>query len=98
MPERKQRIEQAIKDRDVRTACHIVDAVQHLLDLVEDQPPGVIEAMLDHVREMQRATGHRVPPWRKKLREGILAAGEAAVSEARKREDSLYRAITGNGR
>jgi hypothetical protein len=98
MPERKQRIEQALKERDVRTACHIVDAVQHLLDLIEDQPPQVIEAILDYVRELQRTTGHRVPRWRKKLREGILATGEEVIREAREREDSLYRAITWNGR
>jgi hypothetical protein len=98
MQERKQRIEKALRDRDVRMACHIVDAVQHLLDLVEDQPPQVIEAMLDHLGETSTATGHRVPLWRKNLREGLLVAGEGAIREAREREDSLYRAVTGDER
>jgi hypothetical protein len=92
---RKVHIERALRERDVRIACHIVDAAQHLLGLIDDLPPQAIEAMLSHLKDLQKSSP-RVPPWRQKLRESLLDAGESAIREARAREDKLYHALIGN--
>jgi hypothetical protein len=36
-----------LKERSVRVACLIAEILRNALDLLEEQPPGVIEAMLE---------------------------------------------------
>jgi hypothetical protein len=53
----------------VRVACLISESIRNALDLLEEQPPDVIEAMLEGSEEAERAGG--LPKQRAALRAEI---------------------------
>jgi hypothetical protein len=88
------RIKAALKERSVRMACLISESIRHALDLLDEQPPDVIEAMLDGAKEAHRIGG--LPKHRQDLRIAILKYMEDhALKEARARERRLFHGITG---
>jgi hypothetical protein len=87
-------IKSALKDRSVRVACLIAESIRNALDLLDEQPPDVIEAMLEAAKEAERAGG--LPKPRAALRAEILKyAEDYSLKEARARESRLFRGITG---
>jgi hypothetical protein len=90
----KMRMQYALKERDARSACHIVEAQRHIFDLIETQSPAVLEALLDYLKSIQRpAPGAR--PFRMKLKEALLEYVNDALKEQRKLERVLHYGITG---
>jgi hypothetical protein len=87
-------IKSALKDRSVRVACLIAESIRNALDLLDEQPPDVIEAMLEAAKEAERAGG--LPKQRAALRVEILKyAEDYSLKEARARERRLFQGITG---
>jgi hypothetical protein len=87
-------IKSALKDRCVRVACLIAESIRNALDLLDEQPPDVIEAMLESAKEAERAAG--LPKQRTALRAEILKyMDDYSLKEARARESRLFHGITG---
>jgi hypothetical protein len=63
-------IKSALKERSARVACLIAESMRDVLDLLDEQPPDVIEAMLEGAKEAERAGG--LPKQRTALRAAIL--------------------------
>jgi hypothetical protein len=87
-------IKSALSERDTRVAVLIVESIRNSLDLLDEQSPTVLEAMLDIGREHQRAGAF--PKHRRELREAFIKyVEEQALKEARARERRLFQGITG---
>jgi hypothetical protein len=79
---------------DIASACLSCIAPRNALDLLDEQPPDVIEAMLEAAKEAERAGG--LPKQRAALRVEILKyAEDYSLKEARARERRLFQGITG---
>lgn len=87
-------IKSALSERSTRVACLIAESIRNALDLLDEQSPDVIEAMLEHHKEEHRKGG--LPKHRHDLRVAILKYIEDdALKEARARERRLFQGITG---
>jgi hypothetical protein len=87
-------IKSALKERSVRVACLIAESIRNALDLLDEQPPEVIEAMLEGAKEAERTGG--LPKQRTALRAAILKYMEDySLKEARAKERRLFEGITG---
>jgi hypothetical protein len=87
----------ALNDRLVPIACQIVKNVTSATRLIDELPECVIQAMLDYSRE-QHSKDHPVTELDKaykEVRAAYLKYGEAALREAQRREQRLFREITG---
>jgi hypothetical protein len=86
-------IKSALNERSARVACLIAESIRNALDLLDEQSPDVIEAMLEHYKEAERkGVG---PEQRHDLRIAILKYMEDhALKEARSRQ-RLFEGITG---
>jgi hypothetical protein len=89
----KLHIDHALSERDTRVACLIVEGIRNLLDLLDQQSPSVLEALIDHAKDLQRPG--KAPTHRYGLREELRKYTEDALKEARARERRLLRSITG---
>jgi hypothetical protein len=91
----RQQIDAALKDQYIRSASHIVEIIKRAMDLTDEQPPPVLEALMDFCGEMRRQDSH----YHNKEREGVRTAFHAyfkeALKEAQEREDKLFHALTG---
>ena len=90
--QRRMRIEYVLKEREARSASHIAEALRHLMNLIDDQSPTVLEALTDHEKNLEKP----VPKHRQEVVAAMVKYVEQAARDARKREDTLYHAITGN--
>jgi hypothetical protein len=90
----KTRIDYALKERDARIACHIVEGLRHSLDMLDEQPPTVLEPLIDYVTDLAK-TDRAASKHRSAVREALRIYAEAALQEARRRERLLYRGIVG---
>ena len=88
----KLHISHALGERSIRVASHIVETVNRVLDLLDDQPTAVIEALIEY-RKQQQSQEHREP--RRDLAEALIAYSQATLKEARERERRLLQGITG---
>ena len=88
----KLHISHALGERSTRVASHIVETINRVLDLIDEQPTAVIEALIDYAKQKQ-SQEHRRP--RHDLEEALIAYGQATLKEAREREHRLLQAITG---
>jgi hypothetical protein len=88
--QRKMRIEHALKERDVRIAGMIVESVRHALDLLDHQPPSMLEAICDYLKDLQKTER-----FRHDIRKALCDYAEQALKESRERECRLYEGITG---
>jgi hypothetical protein len=88
------RNERAHKEHNVRFAVLMVEHAQTWASMVDEHSPAVLEAMIDHLKDLQKPDSG-APKWRRKLRAALIEYGEQALHEARRREDKLYYALTG---
>jgi hypothetical protein len=88
--QRKMRIEHALKERDARVAGMIVESVRHALDLLDEQPPPMLEAICDYLKDLQKTE-----KFRRDVRKALCEYAEAALKESRERERRLHEGITG---
>jgi hypothetical protein len=84
-------ISHALGTRSTSVACHIVETINCVLDLLDEQPTAVVEALIDYVNQRQR----QEPRARQELGQALIAYGQATLTEARARERRLLRGITG---
>jgi hypothetical protein len=84
-------ISHALGTRSTRVACHIVGTINCVLDLLDEQPTAVVEALIDYANQRQRQERGA----RQELGQALIAYGQAALREARARERRLLRGITG---
>jgi hypothetical protein len=89
----KAQIEQALSDRDGRIAVLIVQSMMSVMDLFDEQPPTILEALVSYTRDWH--CSGKAPPHRAALRVALIEYSEQMLREARKRERRLYRGITG---
>jgi hypothetical protein len=90
-PNRQTRIEQALKEHDARLACHLAETQTRFLDLMDAQSPAVLTALLDYLRQLPPTTNDA----RAELRQALVTYFTAMRAKAQRREDELYRGITG---
>jgi hypothetical protein len=88
----KLHISHALGERSTRVAGHIVETINRVLDLIDEQPTAVIEALIDYGNQ-KKSQEHRKP--RYDLGEALVAYGQATLKEARARERRLLQGITG---
>ena len=88
----KLHISHALGERSIRVASHIAETINRVLDLLDDQPTAVIEALIDY-RKQQQSQEHRKP--RRDLGEALITYGQATLKEGREREHRLLQGITG---
>jgi len=72
MVEKKQQISDALSRHHTRVACLLVENQVLLLDLLDEQSPVVIEAMIDEAKRRHR-TG---PKSRRGMREALIEYAE----------------------
>jgi hypothetical protein len=68
------RIKSAMSERDTRVAVLIVENIRNALDLLDEQSPAVVEAMLEIGKERQSAGAF--PKHRRELREAFIKYAE----------------------
>ena len=91
----KLRIEHALSERNSRVACLIVEGLRNTIDLLDEQPPLVLEALIDHAKSLRQPG--KAPKHRYGLREALIKYTEDALKEAQGRERRLLEGITGSG-
>ena len=88
----KLKISAALGERNTRMALLIVDMICTAMDMIEEQPSAIVEALIERaekeIREESKSPRLGV---RKELRIYL----EEQLKEARARERRLYRGITG---
>jgi hypothetical protein len=92
--QKKLRTGHVLKERDVRMACLIVQSFRNMMDMIDQQSPAVIEALLDFAEDMQEPDS----PARKDryaVRSALIQYFERALRQSRAREDQLFYGITG---
>jgi hypothetical protein len=87
---RKIRVEDALKERDVRIAGMIVESIRHALDLLDEQPPSMLEPICDYLKDLQKTE-----KFRRDIRKALCDYAEEALKESRERERRLHEGITG---
>ncbi|MBO0754425.1 MAG: hypothetical protein J2P54_01075 [Bradyrhizobiaceae bacterium] len=83
-------IVKALRDRDTRVAALIVEGLRSILDLIDEQPPEILEPLLEHVKELQ-LLGSSAPAHRYTIRSDLFRYVEAALAVARDRERRKWR-------
>jgi hypothetical protein len=83
----------ALEERDARIAELIVNSVWNVLDLIDQQSPSALEALIDYTKDLEKPGGS--PAWRNIVRDALLQHLDYALRESRRRECELYRGITG---
>ncbi|MBO0753782.1 MAG: hypothetical protein J2P53_16810 [Bradyrhizobiaceae bacterium] len=69
-------------------AALIVEGLRSILDLIDEQPPEVLEPLLEHVNEL---LGSSAPPHRYAIRSDVFRYIEAALAVARDHERRKWR-------
>jgi len=88
----RKQIDAALKDTYIRSASHIVEIIKRALDLIDEQSPPVIEALIDYGKDEQHAGKW---PGRRDIRACLIAYCENTLKESRERERRLYHGLTG---
>jgi hypothetical protein len=90
----KLQINAALGQRATRVAVLIVESIHLGMDLIDEQRPAVIEALIEHyekiTRDDKRSSRHAV-------RQCLMEYSKKVLAEARLREHRLYHGITGDG-
>jgi hypothetical protein len=73
-------------------AVLIVENIKNLVELIEEQPTAVVEALIDHSIELNR-TERNTP--RRQLRDCYIKWCETILEETKRRERKLLHGITG---
>lgn len=77
----------------MRLAIFIGESIRNALDILDEQPAMVLEAMTEHAKRLQQSGN--MPKHRHELRTAIIAYLEQRLHEAQAREHQLVQAITG---
>jgi hypothetical protein len=85
-------IDAALKENHIRSASHIVEIIKRSMDLIDEQPPPVLESLIDFCCELQRKDSF--PKERVGVRAAFVEYCKEALKESRKREHRLYYGIT----
>jgi hypothetical protein len=88
----KLEIRHALGQRSTRVAVLIVENIKNLVELIEEQPSAVVEALIDHSIELNRA--ERDTP-KRQMRECYIKWCETVLEEAKRRERRLLQGIMG---
>jgi hypothetical protein len=88
----KTRIHQALSEHRTRQAVLIVDSLLCGIELISEQRPAVIEALIDYGNKVLREQPESP---RREIVMALNAYSEEALVEARERERRLFSAITG---
>jgi hypothetical protein len=90
----RDRLSHVLNERDTRLAVLIVQSFKNSMDMLDQQSPATIEALLAFARDMQKPDSPAL-----KSRHGVRAAliqyAEHALAESRKRERRLLYGLTG---
>jgi hypothetical protein len=89
----KLQISTALGQRATRVAVLIVESIHLGIDLIDEQQPAIVEALVEHM-EKQAREDNGSP--RRSLRLCLVEYGKRALAEARTRESRLYYGITGH--
>jgi serine/threonine protein kinase HipA of HipAB toxin-antitoxin module len=89
----EQRIKSALTERDTRVAVLISGGVKASLDMIDEQSPAVLEAMLNIGKEKLRDKGYLLH--RRGLAAEYMRYLEQALKQATAREHRLLHGITG---
>jgi len=89
----KRDIDQAMRNHEAQVAIRIADTFRSALNMLDEQPAAILEAMIGYVEQLQRAGN--VPKHRHKVRAVMIEYIEQRLHEARAREHRLAHAITG---
>lgn len=89
----KRDINEGWKNREARVATLVADSIRNALDMLDEQPAAVLEAMIDRAKLLQRPG--RGPKHRYKVRAALIDYLEERLQEAQARERRLAQAITG---
>ena len=89
----RREIDQALRSRNVRVAVLVADTIRNALNLIDEQPAAVLEAMVGAAEELQQSGG--APKHRYDIRAALIKYLKERRSEAEARERHLARAITG---
>jgi|SRR5215831_1501306 len=91
----KAHLSQALRERDTRVGCLLFESVRTALDLLHEQSPAVLEALIEYSKDVDR-TGYGVLKGpRHDVRLALIRYVEAVLEEARVRERGLLEGITG---
>jgi len=89
----KDEIDQAMRSHNARVAILIEGALGNALDLIDEQPAAVLEAMVGRGRDLQMSGS--APRHRYEVRAAVIKYLEERRSEAHAREHDLACAVTG---
>jgi carbonic anhydrase len=89
----KREIDQAMEHREARVAILIGDNIRNALDMLDEQPTAVMEALIERGKQLQLSGN--APKHRHDLRAAFIKYLEQRLHEARARERRLAQAITG---
>jgi hypothetical protein len=89
----KMRLEEALRNRDFRASCLLLDQLHNVLDLMEHQSPTVLESLIDHTKELIKATTDPNP--RREIREALVKYADQQLKRQREMERTLAYGITG---
>jgi len=92
----RRRLIAALGERHARAAFGIAACMRSGLDVLDEQPPAVIEAIIDAARELQ-TPGSNAPAHRHAIRAAFIAYAEERLQVARQQELELFRGITALG-
>jgi hypothetical protein len=90
---RRRQINEALKEFHVRSACAIFEALRSIADLIDEQPPAVLQAFVEFGREWDRSSG--APKHREAVRAVLFEYVAQRLAEAKERERRLLEGITG---
>ena len=88
----KQHIHTALSDRSTRVGVLIVEGIANSIDLIEEQPTAVIEAVSEHADKLLREEP-KSP--RREIREAFKKYCQHVLEAAKTRERRLYHGLTG---
>jgi hypothetical protein len=83
-------IRHALGESRTRVACLIVESFRTAIDLLDEQSPAVVQALIDYSKSQKNDTEPR-----RVLLQALIKYGETALEEAKARERRWLHGITG---
>jgi hypothetical protein len=89
----KRDIDKAMENRYARVSILISESIRNALDLLDQQPAAVIEALIERTKQLQLSGN--APKHRYRMRAAMIEYAEERLHEARQWERQLAQAIAG---
>ena len=90
----KLNISHALGQRSTKVAVLIVEAIRNALELIDQQPSAVVEALVEHAKEIKH-TKTDITPKRRELLNAMQKYCEVTLQEVQARERRWLQGITG---